>query len=34
MYAKEWYQKQVEELEGKVSAKQMFPDSIDAAEKK
>lgn len=34
MYAKEQYQKQVEELEGKVSAKQMFPDSIDAAEKK
>lgn len=34
MYAKEQYQKQVEELEGKVSAKQMFHDSIDAAEKK
>lgn len=34
MYAKEQYQKQVEELEGKVSAKQMFPDSIDVAEKK
>lgn len=34
MYAKEQYQKQIEELEGKVSAKQMFPDSIDAAEKK
>lgn len=34
MYAKEQYQKQVEELESNVSAKQMFPDSIDAAEKK
>ena len=34
MYAKEQYQKQIEELEGKDSSKQMFPDSIDAAEKK